>query len=75
MPLSILYRQLIYNYPEQLFADAGVMAIEHADFDGIERLAVITGGEITSTFDCLELIKIEKYDLIEEVSIGKLLIL
>ena len=75
MPLSILYRQLIYNYPEQLFADAGVMAIEHADFDGIERLAVITGGEITSTFDYLELIKIEKYDLIEEVSIGKLLIL
>ena len=75
MPLSILYRQLIYNYPEQLFADAGVMTIEHADFDGIERLAVITGGEITSTFDYLELIKIEKYDLIEEVSIGKLLIL
>ena len=43
MPLSILYRQLIYNYPEQLFADAGVMAIEHVDFDGIERLALITG--------------------------------
>ena len=42
MPLSILYRQLIYNYPEQLFADAGVMAIEHADFDGIERLALFT---------------------------------
>ena len=75
MPLSILYRQLIYNYPEQLFADAGVMVIEHTDFDGIERLALITGGEITSTFDYLELIKIEKYDLIEEVSIGKLLIL
>lgn len=36
-------RQLIYNYPEQLFADAGVMAIEHADFDGIERLALVTG--------------------------------
>merc|ERR1719203_2102468 len=31
-------RQLIYNYPEQLFADKNVMAIEHADFDGIERL-------------------------------------
>merc|ERR1712095_208366 len=39
-------RQLIYNYPEQLFADKGVMAIEHADFDGIERLALVTGGEI-----------------------------
>jgi len=43
-------RQLIYNYPEQLFADAGIMAIEHADFDGIERLALVTGGEIVSTF-------------------------
>ena len=72
MPLSILYRQLIYNYPEQLFADAGVMAIEHADFDGIERLALVTGGEITSTFDHPELVKIGKCDLIEEVSIGKL---
>ena len=39
-------RQLIYNYPEQLFADKGVMAIEHADFDGIERLALVTGNAI-----------------------------
>ena len=39
----ILYRQLIYNYPEQLFADVGVMAIEHADFEGIERLALVLG--------------------------------
>jgi TCP-1/cpn60 chaperonin family len=37
-------RQLIYNFPEEIFADAGVMAIEHADFDGIERLALVTGG-------------------------------
>lgn len=36
-------RQLIYNYPEQLFADAGVMAIEHADFEGVERLALVLG--------------------------------
>lgn len=44
--LAIKYnnnRQLIYNYPEQLFADAGVMAIEHADFEGIERLALVLG--------------------------------
>ncbi|KAF8377747.1 hypothetical protein HHK36_031132 [Tetracentron sinense] len=33
-------RQLIYNFPEELFADAGILAIEHADFDGIECLAV-----------------------------------
>ena len=41
---SLVYcRQLIYNYPEQLFADAGIMAIEHADFEGIERLALVLG--------------------------------
>ena len=51
------------------------MAIEHADFDGIERIALVTGGEITSTFDYPELVKIEKCDLIEEVNIGKLRIL
>jgi T-complex protein 1 subunit beta len=63
-------RQLIYNYPEQLFADKGVMAIEHADFDGIERLALVTGGEIVSTFGKPELVKIGKCDLIEQISIG-----
>jgi T-complex protein 1 subunit beta len=36
-------RQLIYNYPEQLFADEKIMAIEHADFEGIERLALVLG--------------------------------
>ena len=35
----------------QIFTDAGVVSIEHADFDGIERLAAVTGGEIASTFD------------------------
>merc|ERR1719262_1864917 len=30
-------RQLIYNYPDQIFKEAGVMAIEHSDFDGTER--------------------------------------
>ncbi|GCB70544.1 hypothetical protein scyTo_0005705, partial [Scyliorhinus torazame] len=40
-------RQLIYNYPEQLFVAAGVMAIEHADFSGIERLALVTGEACT----------------------------
>ena len=61
-------RQLIYNYPEQLFADKSVMAIEHADFDGIERLALVTGGEIVSTFGHPDKVKIGKCDLIEQVS-------
>lgn len=64
-------RQLIYNYPEQLFADAGIMAIEHADFEGVERLALVTGGEIASTFDDPESVKIGRCDLIEEVIIGE----
>jgi len=64
-------RQLIYNWPEQLFADAGIMSIEHADFDGIERLALVTGGEIASTFDHPELVKLGACDLIEEIIIGE----
>ncbi|KAJ1345237.1 hypothetical protein BSLG_000751 [Batrachochytrium salamandrivorans] len=64
-------RQLIYNWPEQLFADSGVAAIEHADFDGIERLALVTGGEIASTFDHPELVRLGHCDLIEEIIIGE----
>jgi T-complex protein 1 subunit beta len=64
-------RQLIYNYPEQLFADAGVLAIEHADFDGVERLAAVTGGEIVSTFDHPELVRVGECRVIEEIMIGE----
>ncbi len=42
-PNAFTNRQLIYDYPQQLFADAGVMAIEHVDFDGTERLALVLG--------------------------------
>ncbi|KAJ3204077.1 T-complex protein 1 subunit beta [Entophlyctis luteolus] len=64
-------RQLIYNWPEQLFADSGICAIEHADFVGIERLALVLGGEITSTFDHPELVRLGHCKLIEEVIIGE----
>jgi T-complex protein 1 subunit beta len=64
-------RQLIYNFPEQIFAEAGIMSIEHADFDGVERLAAVTGGEVASTFDHPELVELGKCDLIEEVMIGE----
>ncbi|ORY43617.1 hypothetical protein BCR33DRAFT_717304 [Rhizoclosmatium globosum] len=56
-------RQLIYNWPEQLFADSGITAIEHADFVGIEQIA--------STFDHPELVKLGSCKLIEEVIIGE----
>lgn len=64
-------RQLIYNYPEEILADAGVMSIEHADFDGVERLALVLGGEIVSTFDSPEDVKLGTCKLIEEVMIGE----
>ena len=64
-------RQLIYDYPDQLFADAGVMGIEHADFEGIERLAKVLGAEIVSTFEQPEKVRLGTCKLIEEVIIGE----
>ena len=64
-------RQLIYNFPESIFAENGIMAIEHADFDGVERLAAVTGGEVTSTFDHPELVTLGECDVIEQIMIGE----
>ena len=64
-------RQLIYNYPEQLMADKSIMVIEHADFDGIERLAAVTGGEIYSTFDTPSEAVLGTCEKVEEVMIGE----
>jgi T-complex protein 1 subunit beta len=64
-------RQLIYNYPESLLAESGIMAIEHADFEGVERLALVTGGEIASTFDAPDKVKIGRCEVIEEIMIGE----
>jgi T-complex protein 1 subunit beta len=64
-------RQLIYNFPEQIFTDAGVVSIEHADFDGIERLAAVTGGEIASTFDRPDLVSLGECALIDEIMVGE----
>ncbi|KAL7669607.1 hypothetical protein ACOME3_010254 [Neoechinorhynchus agilis] len=65
-------RQLIYNYPQQLFADAGVMAIEHADFDGVERLALVLGGDIVSVFgDKSDNLKLGHCKKIEQVMMGQ----
>jgi T-complex protein 1 subunit beta len=64
-------RQLIYNFAEELFADAGVMAIEHADFDGVERLAAVTGAEIVSTFEDAEAATLGTADVVEEILVGE----
>jgi len=64
-------RQLIYNLPEQIFTQNDIMAIEHADFEGIERLALVLGAEIVSSFDNPDKVKIGTCDLVEEVIIGE----
>jgi T-complex protein 1 subunit beta len=64
-------RQLIYNRPEQYFTSHGIMAIEHADFDGVERLALVTGGEIVSTFDDPASVILGEASVVEEVMIGE----
>ncbi|KAK1444252.1 T-complex protein 1 subunit beta [Babesia gibsoni] len=64
-------RQLIYNYPDQLFKAAGVMTIEHSDFDGMERLAKCLGGQILSAFDTPEEADLGHCDKIEEILVGE----
>lgn len=55
LPFSVFVnRQLIYDYPFELFREKGVVAIEHADFDGVERLVKFLGGKIVSTFESLD---------------------
>jgi T-complex protein 1 subunit beta len=70
-PDVFINRQLIYNYPEQLLQQAGVTVIEHADFDGVERLSAVLGSEILSTFDKPDSKVLGSCDKIEEILIGE----
>jgi len=70
-PTVFINRQLIYDFGQQLFQKAGVMSIEHADFVGVERLALVTGGEVASTFEAGTPIKMGTCKLIEEIIIGE----
>merc|ERR1712194_239431 len=64
-------RQLIYNYPEQLFKERNIMAIEHSDFEGTERLAAVLGADIASTFENPEETKLGSCEKISEMMIGE----
>jgi T-complex protein 1 subunit beta len=70
-PDIFVNRQLIYNYPEMLLAEAGVIVIEHADFDGVERLAAVTGSDILSTFDSPDPAVLGTCESVDEVIIGE----
>lgn len=55
-------------------AEKGVMVIEHADFDGTERLAAVLGADILSTFTSFgegQEPRLGYCDLIEEIMIGE----
>jgi T-complex protein 1 subunit beta len=70
-PDVFINRQLIYNYPEQLMSQKGVMVIEHSDFDGTERLAAVLGADILSTFDAPEEATLGECASIKEIMIGE----
>lgn len=44
-------RQIIYDYPLQLLKNKNLTIIEHADFEGVERLNKVLGGNLLSNFD------------------------
>ncbi|KAG9395528.1 Chaperonin Cpn60/TCP-1 [Carpediemonas membranifera] len=64
-------RQLVYNQAEEEFAAKGVMCIEHADFDGIERLSLVLDADILSTFDTPEKARVGTCQRIHEIMIGE----
>ena len=64
-------RQLIYNFPEEIFAKRKVMAIEHADFEGVERLAAVLGAEICSTFDDPDNAVLGTCALVDDITVGE----
>lgn len=70
-PDIFINRQLIYDYPEQLFVEKGVIVIEHADFEGVERLVKAMGGQILSTFDDPNEEALGQAGMMEEIMIGE----
>nr|WCZ58648.1 T-complex protein 1 subunit beta [Seculamonas ecuadoriensis] len=70
-PNLFINRQLIYNHPEQLLFENGCATIEHADFEGVERLALALGAEIVSTFGEGAQVKLGHADRVEEIMIGE----
>ena len=47
------------------------MVIEHADFEGVERLSAVLGADILSTFDTPDQVKLGSCELVEEIMKGE----
>lgn len=70
-PTVFVNRQLIYNLPEQFFTEHKINSVEHADFAGVERLALVTGGDIVSTFDTPDKVTLGYAKTVETIMIGE----
>merc|ERR1712048_363593 len=46
-------------------------SIEHADFEGVERLSLVLGADIVSTFDTPDKVKLGTCKKVEEIMIGE----
>ena len=64
-------RQLIYDVPMQALSKKGIMVIEHADFDGVDRLSLVLNADIVSTFDTPNSVKVGFCESVKEVLIGE----
>lgn len=62
----------INDFCRQLFTDAGVMAVEYDDLDGIQQMAAIFGTEVLPSFDRLEwigkFVGLGKCEVVEQYS-------
>jgi len=62
-------RQIIYDYPLQLLRNKGLTVVEHADFEGVERLNKVLGGNLLSAFDQINAEDFGTCDRVSNISI------
>lgn len=63
-------RQIIYDYPLELLKQKKINVVEHADFDGVERLNKFLGGKIVSSFENLTEDSLGKCTKVKNITIG-----
>jgi T-complex protein 1 subunit beta len=66
----LVNRQLIYDGPGNFLTNNGLMTLENADFEGIEAISLLTNGEIVSTFDEPESVRLGRCSIVEEIMVG-----
>lgn len=65
----LVNRQLVYDYPMQLLKNKGVKVIENANFDGVERLNKVVGGNLLSYFEGMSAADLGKCDRVRNIEL------